>query len=273
MLLLTATTDKIDLITSAAATVDVHASFMDMTTADPPVVKGSTSGKQNTAISTAATTDVVAAPAASTVRNIKHLNIRNKSATTATDVTVRFNQNGTAYELAKETLAVGEELTFTEGVGWFHYINVSKEQYDKRVATEWTNSTTSFSDVTDLTCPVTSGKFYRFEAHIYHLTAATTTGAQFGVNGPTMTAIRVHELATITASATASTHATGFATALETNVITETTGPATEVIAIMSGYMNPSASGTFAIRGRSEVAASAVTVRVGSWLAVRELDN
>lgn len=119
MLLLTATTDKLQVITSAAVTVDVHASFMDMTNADPPAVKGSTSGKLNTAITTAATTDVVAAPGASTIRNIKTLHVRNKHASSAVDVTVQYNQNGTLFELHKVNLAAGEILEYIEGIGFF----------------------------------------------------------------------------------------------------------------------------------------------------------
>jgi hypothetical protein len=119
MILLTATTDKVQLVSSAAATLDVHVSFMDMTTADPPVVKGSTSGKQNTAITTATTTDILAAPASSTVRNMKTLNVRNKHASLACDCTVLFNQNGTSYELAKQTVRAGETMEYIEGVGFF----------------------------------------------------------------------------------------------------------------------------------------------------------
>lgn len=119
MLLLTATTDKLQLVTSAAATVDVHASYMDMSQAVPPVVQGDTSSRTNTAITTAATTDIVAAPAASETRNIKTLHIRNKHASTTTDVTVQFNQNGTIFELHKATLAAGELLEYVEGVGFF----------------------------------------------------------------------------------------------------------------------------------------------------------
>lgn len=119
MLLLAATTDKIQVLTSAAVTVDVHSSFMDISNADPPVVKGSTSGKQNTAITTATTTDVVAAPAASTIRNVKTLNVRNKSASSTVDVTVIYNQNATLFELHKATLSPGEALEYVEGVGWY----------------------------------------------------------------------------------------------------------------------------------------------------------
>jgi hypothetical protein len=119
MLLLTATTDKLQLITAAAGTLDVHASFIDMSKADPPVVKGSTSDRQHTAITTATTTDIVAAPAASTTRNVKTLHIRNKSASTATDVTILFNQNATTFELWKASLGPGEALEYVEGIGFF----------------------------------------------------------------------------------------------------------------------------------------------------------
>lgn len=107
------TTDKLQLITSAAVTVDVHASFMDLNAGTV------TPGKQNTAITTATTTDIVAAPASSTVRNVKLLLIRNKHATTPVDVTVVFDANGTDYELHKVTLRAGETLEFSEGVGFF----------------------------------------------------------------------------------------------------------------------------------------------------------
>lgn len=113
MILLTATTDKIDLITGTAADVDVHASWMDYASGTV------TPGRTNTAITTATTTDIVAAPGASTQRNIKRLNIRNKDSADATDVTVRFNQNGTAFELHKVRLAPGDVLQYIDGVGWF----------------------------------------------------------------------------------------------------------------------------------------------------------
>lgn len=113
MLNLALTTDKISLITSAAKTIDVHASFVD----DASDVF--TPGKQNTAITTATTTDIVAVPGASTVRNVKFISIRNKDAASC-DVTVQYNANGTLYQLFKCTLATMEELVCREGV-WFHF--------------------------------------------------------------------------------------------------------------------------------------------------------
>lgn len=113
MLLLNATTDKFQLVSSAAATLDVHASYVDLsgTTVTP--------GRQNTAITTATTTDVLAAPGASTTRNLKTLNVRNKHASQSCDCTLIFNQNGTSYELARLTVRAGETMEYIEGVGFF----------------------------------------------------------------------------------------------------------------------------------------------------------
>jgi hypothetical protein len=273
MLLLVATTDKISVITSAAVAISVNASFLDMSNADPPVVKGSTSGKQNTAISTATTTDVVAAPAASTLRNVKALNIRNKDASTACDVTVQFDQNATLFELYKTTLAAGATLEYIEGVGFFVIQNVAKLDAKLRVVTDVVNATTSFADITGLTVAVENAKHYNFLAHLYHQTNATTTGAQFAVNGPTMTGMIGASVAEITTSVTAAAYASSAAvTARDTAFVVETTGPgAVNMLAIISGWINPSAAGTFAMRLASEVAvASGLTVKAGSWCRIWE---
>lgn len=113
MILLTTTTDKLDLVTGTAADLDVHASWMDYASG------AVTPSRTNTAITTATTTDIVAAPGSSTQRNVKKLNVRNKDSVDATDVTVRFNQNGTAFELHKVRLAPGDVLQYIDGVGWF----------------------------------------------------------------------------------------------------------------------------------------------------------
>jgi hypothetical protein len=114
MLNLALTTDKLALITSAAGTVDVHVSFVD------DLADAMTAGKQNTATTTATTTDICAAPAGSTVRNVKFISIRNKDAALTNVVTVHFNANATLYQLIKCTLLIEEELVCREGV-WFHY--------------------------------------------------------------------------------------------------------------------------------------------------------
>jgi hypothetical protein len=111
MLILSSTSDKLQVITSAAVTVDVHASWVDN-------ASGSfTAGRTNTAITTAATTDVVASPAASTQRNIKNVNIRNKHASSSNTVTVQHTDGTTVAQLFSYTLLAGEEIQYDDE-GW-----------------------------------------------------------------------------------------------------------------------------------------------------------
>lgn len=269
MLLLTTTTDKLSMITSAAVTVDVHASGQDKNQSTGAL----TDYRLNTAISTAATTDIVAVPGSTTTRNVKTLHIRNKSASAATDVTVQYNQNGTLYELHKVTLNAGELLSYVEGVGFFKTANLSALDREFVVASDVTFATAAtFADITGLTCPLLSGKKYNFLSHLYHISNATTTGAQFGVNiGAAPTALLVGTIDTVTASVTASVHSAGTVTARDTAVTAQTTGSAAVTLAIISGFIQPSADGTFAMRATSEVTvASGLIVKAGSWLRIWE---
>lgn len=275
MLNLISTTDKLQLITSAAGTIDVHASYVDLPAGSNPTP---VPGRQNSAaISTATTTDIVAAPAASTYRNIKTIHITNRHATQPNDVTVQYNDNATLLRLHKETLQPGEALEYVEGLGFF-VISLSTRKLDAklRVSADVTNATTSFATVTGLTTPVDSGKQYNFEAHLYHISNATSTGAQFGIGGVTMTGMRIQEIDVILGSLTAATMGSNVSdvVAVDTAAIAETTGTATVALAILSGYFQPSTTGTFAIRCASEVAvASGLIVKQGSWARVWEADN
>lgn len=115
MILLTSTSDLIKLVTSAAAnSIDVHASYVDLsgTTVTP--------GRTNTKITTAATTTIVGAPAASTQRNLKGLYIVNNSAGTNCTVTVQHTDGTNTVELIGFTLLPGENLGYREDGSWVH---------------------------------------------------------------------------------------------------------------------------------------------------------
>jgi len=112
MILLTSTTDKLQIITSAAASIDVHTSWVDNT------ATAVTPGRTNIAITTAATTDVVTAPAPSTQRNVKTLHVRNKHATVSTDVTVQHTDGTTPVQLYKATLVAGGMLQYVDDIGF-----------------------------------------------------------------------------------------------------------------------------------------------------------
>lgn len=268
--------DKLQLVTSAAVTVDVHCSYVDRDSAGTTF----TPGRQNTLISTAATTDICAAPGSGVIRNAKNLNVRNRHATLPVDVTIVYDANGTDCELCKSTLQPGDELVYLENVGWFVVAAAQKVFFKRRVAgSDYSNATTSFTDITGLTCPVQAGKHYAFITHLFHIENASTTGARFAVNGPAMAGMRVNGMGVFAGSLTAATmmSQTADIAALDTAVPGATLGSATTpqvALFIMSGWVNPSADGTFAIRGQSEIAvASGLVVKVGSWLQLWETDN
>lgn len=115
MLNLASTSDIIRVTTSHAAQIECHASWVDLngTTVTP--------GRTNTPhITTATTTTIVAAPAASTVRNVKHLNITNDHASQSCIVTVEHFDGTTAIELMSFTLLPGENMIFNEEGRWVH---------------------------------------------------------------------------------------------------------------------------------------------------------
>lgn len=114
MIRLDTTTRKLQVVLLAAvasAQSPVVSSWSDATT--------SAYGGGSTPINTNSTTavDIVAAPAASTVRDVDYINIRNED-TAAITVTVRLNDNGTSYTLTKATLSIGDQLTYTHASGW-----------------------------------------------------------------------------------------------------------------------------------------------------------
>lgn len=114
MLILTETTDQIEVVLGTAVTTNQLRCFScwrDITTT------AFTPGR--TVINTNSTTDVVVvpSPAASTQRVCDVLNIYNHD-TVAHTVTVKFDANGTEYILWSGVLITGQTLIYQEGNGW-----------------------------------------------------------------------------------------------------------------------------------------------------------
>ena len=115
MLLLTSTSDIVRLTTSAAtSTIEVHASFVDMsgTTITP--------GRANTRITTATTTTIVDSPAASTQRNVKAIYVTNNSTGTNCIVGVEHFDGTNSVELMQFVLLPGENMGYREDGSWAH---------------------------------------------------------------------------------------------------------------------------------------------------------
>lgn len=283
MLLLVNTTDKIQVVTDAAATTDVVASYIDSNNSDPPALKGSTSGRQLSAISTATTTDVVAAPAASTLRSVRTMNICNKSASTTVGVTVLYNANGTTYQLHKVNLRAGETLTYDEDLGWFVH-EVRTNPKTALLASDFTNSSVTPAEVTGLSLVTGLGTFY-FRYMLRYQTAATTTGIRLSANHAGTVSWFTQNLYWVDNSATASTaaadqDAVGAAgqvlgamaarvkstAGLGTTISVDTANA--DMMAILEGICEVTVDGELELWAGSEVAASNAVIKTGSMLVL-----
>jgi hypothetical protein len=292
MLLLAATTDKIQITTSAATNVDVHASYVDLngTTVTPD--------KQNTAITTATTTDVVASPAASTKRNVKSMAVRNKSSSTSNDVTVIFDQNGTDFELIKVTLGPGEELCYFDDIG-FVVIDANGFQKmatggDSRIITKLltadvNNSTTTAAIVSGLSATLGIGT-WAIKYLVRYQSGTSTTGVKFSVNH-TGTVVHFqfnwHGVDNLAANASAAADqdalAAGgqvyFAFAARAKSTAAGWGPTVSVdtinadmLAVFDGLLEVSVAGTLEFYHASETA-NQTTVKAGSILIATKCVN
>ena len=114
MIILSSTSDLIRVVTSHAAQIEVHTSWVDLA--------GSTvtPGRTNTLITTATTTTIVGSPASGAVRNLKHLNITNDHASQSCIVTVEHSDGTTVIELMAFTLLPGENMVLNEEGRWAH---------------------------------------------------------------------------------------------------------------------------------------------------------
>ncbi|MCC6269502.1 MAG: hypothetical protein IT300_18250 [Dehalococcoidia bacterium] len=112
MLTLDATTQTLELQTGAAVSTDYVASWLDSTTTT--FTPGAAQGN----VATATTTTIVAAPAASTQRGIKHLSVYNRSTTATQTVAIKKDVSATEYTIISATLAPGHSLQYSEDGGW-----------------------------------------------------------------------------------------------------------------------------------------------------------
>lgn len=101
---LASTSESLEVVTSSAGDIDYVVSYVDYTST------AATPGAAQGTITTATTTTYVAAPAASTQRQVKRVNFHNNAATSNT-ISIQKNVGGTIYEMFQTTLASEDTLT------------------------------------------------------------------------------------------------------------------------------------------------------------------
>ncbi|MBA3355775.1 MAG: hypothetical protein H0U18_07520 [Pyrinomonadaceae bacterium] len=255
------------MVTSAAVTVDAFASYADY---NGSVV---TPGRKSTAITTAATTDVVLAPAASTYRNVKGLHVNNKHVSTPVDVTVQHTDGTTVIALFKTTLQPGDVMEYDDGQG-FSVVSPYGGSQVKRKTADQVHALTTLSDITDLTFAVEANARYGLSANFIWQSATATVGIGFSVNGPASpTAVAlICEIIGVRTAATAG--------AVTSYPITAYAGGITSIAvdAVNTDYMakidgifeNGATAGTLALQVKAETATN-VTVRAGSTAVLTRL--
>src|SRR5687767_4169058 len=110
MLSLEATNQKIQVVTTGTAGIDVLSTYVDLSAGTV------TPGNQPEEITTATTTDVVDPPAASTSRRIKAIFIANVHASSSNTVTIQWTNGTVTIHLESVTLLAGERIAIREGV-------------------------------------------------------------------------------------------------------------------------------------------------------------
>jgi hypothetical protein len=271
-MILLKSTDSLRLVTGSTADVDVAAFFGDLASG------AVTPGNQASTIASAATTTIVSAPSASTYRTVRFLSIRNRHASTSNTVTVQFYDGSTAYEIKKVALAAGQELIYDEANGW-QYVNAqglvqqanalgamapaSSSMNTVVLSSDVTNNNVTantIADVTGLSFSVTAGSTYWFRFVIPYTSAATTTGSRWSVSGPTATSLYYTSRYTLTATAETVNYVSAYDSPASSNASSLTASN----VAVIEGFVTPSANGTLIARFASEITLSAIVAKAGA---------
>lgn len=121
----------------------------------------------------------------------------------------------------------------------------------------------TLQDVTGLSFAVVAGTRYRFRAVIHYTAAATTTGSRWTVNGPASpTVLSYTSRYTLTATTETFNYASAYQQPTGANASSLTSGN----VAVIEGFITPSANGTVAVQFASEISNSAITALAGSYL-------
>lgn len=120
MLIGSSTSHKLQVVTSAAADIEVAGSYITISTASPPVVQGTSVLPVILASIVSATTTDIFVGEASTIKRVMECSLRNNHASTACDVTLQRTDGTNTDTVIKVTLLAGEALIYT-GSAWLHY--------------------------------------------------------------------------------------------------------------------------------------------------------
>lgn len=224
--------------------------------------------------------NVVPSPAAEVRRFVDFVTFYNEDTVNHT-LTVALNANGTPYTLVRVTLGPGERLEYHRAAGFTTY-NVAGAAKSiatgtqnvvaagrsvAMLASDVTNNNAvanTIQDVTGLSFPVVAGQRYWFRFCIQYTAQATTTGSRWSIDGPANNELRYgSEYSLTTTTRTINEGLAAYNLPAGSNATSAATAGN---IAIVEGFVRPTADGNIIARHASEVANSAIIARAGSFV-------
>ena len=278
MLILDATTKRLRLALGTAQTTTpmrIVSSWRDTTSTT--FTPGSTLANSNGTTPV----EIVPAPAASTQRVVDFVSIYNSDSVTKV-VTLSLYDGTTDFIITSLSLGVGERIEYSEANGVAVYNSagalktiitgtnnlVSSGFSTVILGADITNNNgvaNTIADITGLSFPVVSINRYYFKFIIHYTAAATTTGARFAVNGPAFTLLTYQTSWGLLAATGTDQISTAVLNAYDQPAASNATSPTTAGnLAVIEGFITPSADGNVIARFASEVASSAIVAKQGS---------
>lgn len=281
MIILTQTTDKIQVILSGAITTNqlqCFASYRDTTTTSITPGRNALVTNNTTAV------NLVDSPASSTQRSVEYLNVYNSDTVSAT-VTILFNDNGTTYELYTGTILPSEKIEYHANSGFIilDQFGSSKTSITYQpiplvdgystviLGSDYTNSNAvanTLEDITGYSFSVLNNKTYWFRFQYIIVPSIATTGHRVTINGPTFNDLGYNTMLIASAASVSITWNNAYGSPATSNATTPSSGGT----GFIEGIIRPSADGTLQARLASEVAGSGVTIKAGSVILYKQLD-
>lgn len=285
MIILTQTTDKIQVTLAGSITtnqLDCFASYRDTTTTSI------TPGRNGIVTNNTSAVDLVGSPSLSTQRVVEYISVYNNDTTVST-VTISFYDNGTSYELIKTILQYGEKLEYQSGIGFktvdrfgslkndakYETMNLQSNFSSTTITSDVVNNNVTantIADITGLSFSVTANNIYYFKFSIIYTSAATSTGARFSINGPSIT--QLYYWIQFPAATTSQSISMGNTTydSGGLGLTSPAASPSIGMVANIEGVLIPSADGTVIGRFASEISNSAITAKIGSTVYYKQLN-
>jgi hypothetical protein len=264
-------TDKLQLITDGAQTLDVQTSYIDYLTTTSPLTPSPPS-RTNTEISSATTTDIIATPSQNYVRVVKGFTVRNHD-TTPNVVTVQYNANGTLSEMRKTFLYPGCTLQWSEDEGFDYLGTPDGSKIVMVLDSDFSTPAdlTAYVAIPDFSFPFGTNEKWYLKYFGLHQSAANTTGFGLALNTSvsvtTVTFQTFHQLANSGTVSGGSSIADSVAVGVSSGLPSATTNVPVMGAGIL---LTSSTVGSGHLMMRAE-ANAVTTVKAGSILIARRI--